>query len=173
MPPIEPPTLQDADLTMRPGRLEDVDAVTAACQDPEIQRWTSIPSPYRREHAVEWLASPPSDELVSLLGFVGGRLAGSFGLLEIDRERGYGEIGYWVTPEARRQGVATRAVRLLDGWARTELGLRTIEILTRPENTASRRVAERCGFTDTGERRPAPPRLEPDRADYVVHVRKA
>jgi len=172
MPVIEPPTLRDGDFTLRPGGLDDVDAVTAACQDPEIQRWTGVPSPYRREHAVHWLATGPAGDVVNLLAFVGGRLAGSFGLLEIDRQRGYGEIGYWVAREARRQGVATRAVGLLDDWARAELQLKTIEILPHRDNAPSHRVAERCGFTATGELRRAPDRLQPDDGFYLVHVRK-
>jgi RimJ/RimL family protein N-acetyltransferase len=85
-----------------------------------------------------------------------GRLAGSFSLLELDLGRGYGEIGYWVAPGARGRGVATRAVGLLHEWAVRELGLRRIEILPHAGNAASRRVAERCGYTDTGELRAAP-----------------
>jgi hypothetical protein len=32
------PTLRDGDLLLRPKRLDDVDAITVACQDPEIPR---------------------------------------------------------------------------------------------------------------------------------------
>ena len=56
---MDVPTLRDGDLTLRPPKPEDAEAVTAACQDPEIQRWTLVPSPYRREHAEAWLASAP------------------------------------------------------------------------------------------------------------------
>lgn len=38
------PTLRDGDLVLRPKRAEDADAITAACQDPEIPRWTLVPS---------------------------------------------------------------------------------------------------------------------------------
>ena len=93
--------------------------MTAACQDPAIQRWTLVPSPYRREHAEEWLAGAAqraqAGETVSLLA-VGeeGRLAGSFSLMEIDLDRGYGEIGYWVArrgarPRGRHAGDAAAA----------------------------------------------------------------
>ena len=177
MPAIEPPTLRDGDLTLRPPLPGDAEAVTAACQDPAIQRWTLVPSPYRREHAEEWLASVPegarAGEAVTLLAFDGdGRLAGSFSLLELDLERGYSEIGYWVAPWARRRGVATRAVGLLHGWAVEGLGLRRLEILTHAENAPSRRIAERCGYTDTGELRAVP--RDPDQhATYAVYVWEA
>ena len=39
--------IEDEGLALRPFRLDDVPAVTAAAQDTEMVRWTaSIPSPY-------------------------------------------------------------------------------------------------------------------------------
>lgn len=168
------PTISDGVITLRPKRPEDVDAITAACQDPEIPRWTLVPSPYRREHAVEFLARSAAEERAgrsaNLLAVdAAGRLLGSFSLMELDRAPGYAEIGYWVAAEARGRGVATRAVRLLRDWGRESLGLSLIEILTRAENVGSRRVAERAGFVLTGERRPNP--REPDGdGDYLVYA---
>lgn len=45
------PTLTGPRVRLRPWWDDDVDAVFAACQDAEIQRWTEVPVPYRREHA--------------------------------------------------------------------------------------------------------------------------
>jgi RimJ/RimL family protein N-acetyltransferase len=72
-------------------------------------------------------------------------------VMELDREPGFGEIGYWVAAEARGRGIATRGVRLLADWCRDELGLTRIEVLPHKDNLPSRRVAEKAGFTDTGE----------------------
>ena len=44
--PVEQPTLQAAGVRLRPWRVEDAPAVHAACQDPDIQRWTTVPVPY-------------------------------------------------------------------------------------------------------------------------------
>jgi RimJ/RimL family protein N-acetyltransferase len=54
--PMELPTLRDGDLVLRPKRPDDLDAVTAACQDPEIPRWTFVPSPYTRADAEAYFA---------------------------------------------------------------------------------------------------------------------
>lgn len=148
------PTLTDGVVTLRPRRREDADAIVAACQDPEIPRWTRVPSPYTRAHAEEWLADDDPHTASLLAVDADGRLLGSFSVMHIDRERGYGEIGYWVAAEARRRGVATRAVLLLRDWAVSE-GLRELEILVAPENAASAGVAARAGFTRTGEMRDA------------------
>jgi RimJ/RimL family protein N-acetyltransferase len=168
------PTLRDGDLTLRPKRPEDVDAITAACQDPEIPRWTFVPSPYTRADAEAYLRSSAEDEAAGVAaGFLAvdgdDRLLGSFGVMELDREAGYGEIGYWVAAEARGRGVATRAVRLLTDWARRELGLKRIEILPHKDNAASRRVAENAGYRDTGELRGAP-RAGVEEPVYAVYV---
>ena len=151
------PTLRDGDLVLRPKRPDDVDAITAACQDPEIPRWTFVPSPYRRADAEAFLARSAEEEAagktVHLLAVdvEDDRLLGSFSLMELDLEPGYGEIGYWVAAEARGRGVATRAVRLLADWAREELELTKMDILPHKDNAHSRRVAEKAGFRDTGE----------------------
>ncbi len=62
--------------------------------------------------------------------------------------RARGEIGYWTSPWARRQGVATRALQLLSGWALDPqgLGLRRLELYAEPVNLASQEVARRAGY---------------------------
>jgi RimJ/RimL family protein N-acetyltransferase len=177
VPAIDVPTLRDGALTLRPPRREDAEAVTAACQDPQIQRWVGVPVPYERAHAEAWLAGAPqrarAGEAVNLLAEEDGRLAGSFSLLEIDRDRGYGEIGYWVAPHARRRGVATRAVALMRAWARDTLGLGTIEILVHRDNEPSCGAARRAGFRDTGALRAAPRREDADPPAYKVFIWQA
>jgi RimJ/RimL family protein N-acetyltransferase len=151
------PTLRERDLVLRPKRPADAEAITAACQDPEIPRWTFVPSPYSLQDARAFLEMSAEEEAagksVNLLAVdpADDRLLGSVSLMELDHERGYGEIGYWVAAEARGRGIATRAVRMLADWARAELGLTRIDLLPHKDNAASRRVAEKAGFADTGE----------------------
>ena len=49
------PRLGDDEIALRPPVPGDVHAITEACQDPEIPRWTRVPSPYTRAHAVEFV----------------------------------------------------------------------------------------------------------------------
>ena len=88
--------------------------------------------------------------------------------MEIDRERGTGEIGYWVVREARGRGVATRAVRLVCEWAASELGLTTLEIVVHADNAPSHAVARAAASRETGERRVAPREGLPE-GRYLVH----
>lgn len=48
---MDPVILSTERLLLRPVGPQDADAAYAACQDPDIQRWTTVPSPYLREHA--------------------------------------------------------------------------------------------------------------------------
>jgi RimJ/RimL family protein N-acetyltransferase len=172
------PTLRDGDLALRPKTPDDADALTAACQDPEIPRWTAVPSPYTRADAERFIVASEAEatagRTASLLAVDArdDRLLGSFSVMELDRAPGYGEIGYWVAAEARGQGIAPRAVRLLTGWAHRELGLTRIEILAHPDNAPSCRVAEKAGFRSTGERRPCP-RADHDEPVYAVYEWRA
>jgi [ribosomal protein S5]-alanine N-acetyltransferase len=61
-------------------------------------------------------------------------------------------IGYWLDQNYVNRGLTTRAVNLLTGFAFNELSLHRIEINLRPENFASKRVAEKCGYTFEGIR---------------------
>jgi RimJ/RimL family protein N-acetyltransferase len=167
--------LTDGVITLRAPNEDDVDALYEACQDPEIQRWTGVPSPYLRDDAVAFLArmreEGRSGRTAQFLAVdAEGRLLGSFAVMEMDKRPGYGEIGYWVAAGARGQGVATRAVTLLRDWAAAELGLELIELLIHTGNEPSKRVAERTGFLDTGERRTAPRSEEPTAPDYAVYA---
>ena len=51
-------------LVLRPFTTEDVDAVLAGCQDPDVQRWINVPVPDTREHARSHVAEEsPAERL--------------------------------------------------------------------------------------------------------------
>ncbi|MDA0183528.1 GNAT family N-acetyltransferase [Solirubrobacter phytolaccae] len=155
-------------LVLRPPQSSDADALVAACQDPEIPRWTNVPSPYTRDHALTFIHRD-DPRVKAFLGFEGDQLVGSFSLLEIDLDAHYGEVGYWVAKEARGRGIATQAVEQLKATA-LELGITRLELLAHKDNAGSRGVARKSGFHDTGELRPAPRVDPPTPPDYVVYA---
>jgi RimJ/RimL family protein N-acetyltransferase len=171
--PLTAPLLSDGDITLRALRESDVPAIVAACQDPEIPRWTSVPSPYTVEDAKRFLAiaateAAAGEALALAVADEQDRLIGTIGLMGI--AGGGGEIGYWIAAAARGRGAAVRATVLLRDWAHTMLDLDTIEVLPHADNAPSRRVAERAGFTDTGELRRLT-RMPRGRQDgYAVYV---
>jgi RimJ/RimL family protein N-acetyltransferase len=143
--------LRDGELVLRPWAKEDVSALVAACNDPEIPRWIpAIPSPYTEQDALAFIRGEVRPELDYSLAITrGGVVAGSIGMVVNSMEY-RGRIGYWVAATARGRGVCTRALRLLSRWALVELELQRLELITDPENVASQRVAEKVGFRREG-----------------------
>jgi RimJ/RimL family protein N-acetyltransferase len=140
--------LEDGEVALRPFTEDDVPALAAALQnDPEIDRWTRIPSPYTEEHAREFIATT-DERAFAVVDQKSGELLGGIGARLHDE--GVVEIGYWVRADARGRGVATRALVLIARFAVTELGARRIQLTTDPANVASQRVAEKAGFRREG-----------------------
>jgi RimJ/RimL family protein N-acetyltransferase len=74
-------------------------------------------------------------------------LLGSISLMRIEWGHARAEVGYWLAREARGQGHATRAVRLICDWGIDSLRLERFDLLAATGNIPSQRVAERAGFT--------------------------
>lgn len=163
------PLLRDTELTLLPWR--DVESlpgvradIIASCNDPVMVRWTTVPHPYTPEHANEFLAVVP--EGVERWAYVVDvRYSGNIEL------RPGGVLGYSTAPWARGQGLTARALRLVAAHAYTQ-GLRRLELHIAVDNAASRRMAEKAGFTYDGLL-PDPVRLrghEDQMARYVLRA---
>jgi ribosomal-protein-serine acetyltransferase len=84
-----------------------------------------------------------------------GRIAGSAGFPRIDPVARTGEIGYWIAEEHQGRGLMTRVVIALIHHGFDELGLHRVEIRAAADNTRSRAIPERLGFTQEGMLREA------------------
>ena len=94
-------------------------------------------------------------------------LLGGASLNNVSLTQGRAAVGYWLAPEARGRGLATRAVLLLARLAFEDLGLARVELTCGPDNHASQRVAARCGFTREGLLRSHTP-FKGSRRDTIV-----
>jgi RimJ/RimL family protein N-acetyltransferase len=156
LPPIDlpDPPLSDGAVALRAYTGADISALVAICQDPEIPRWTLVPSPYTENDARAWM------ERVEQGHATGTRitfaivevpapdaLLGSVGLQKVEWEQRAADVGYMLGAHARGRGVATRALELVAGWAFGTLGLERLELRTLADNRASRAVARRAGFS--------------------------
>ena len=114
--PLPDPPLTDGEIRLRPWERGDVPAVTAACQDPEIPRWTVVPHNYTERHARDFIAGTAADlaagrELALAVVDADDRVLGALGMSNFDWADMKGEIGYWMAPEARRRGIGARATQ--------------------------------------------------------------
>ncbi len=157
--PPDPPLADDV-VVLRPFSLVDVDRVTEACQDADIQRFTTAPAPYRRDDALEWITGHEAERaartgLSLAITDAGDEVIGFVGFVSIDWANDTGEIGYWVAPWGRGRNAAARATRLLAVWGVRELGLIRVELRISTHNQTSQRSAEQAGFTWEGVMRSA------------------
>lgn len=151
------PPLTAADLVLRRPDADDVPWITVACSDRELSRHIpGITYPYSQsdarafiEHVGQGWAEGTGAAFV-IADAANGDGWGTIGLHLYPADVELAEVGYWLRREARGQGAATTAVRLVSGWAFAELGIRRLNLITAPENAASQRVAERAGFTREG-----------------------
>jgi RimJ/RimL family protein N-acetyltransferase len=153
-------TLADGELTLSRPTEDDVDTLVTACNDPEIQRFTQVPTPYTRDSA-RWFVDHAAtsmeagSELPLLVRDRDGRMLASCGLVDLGWRDLDGEVGFWVAPWARRQGVATHAARVVCRWAFEEAGIERLDLEAATINPGSNGVARRLGFTLEGTRRAA------------------
>ena len=138
--------LDDGVIALRPFTEDDVPAIAAACRDPEIARWTLVPAPYTEDDAREFVRDEPT--AYAVVDAASGALLGAISLDAIGES--IGQIGYWVARNARRRGVATRALRLVSRWGLGQGGFARVQLLTEPDSVASQRVAERAGLRSEG-----------------------
>ena len=155
---LQPVVVAGNGLALRPWAIDDAPAVVRAFTDPDIQHWhfrryetlaeaqvwiNSELEGWSSERAVSWaIVRMDSDAVL-------GRVA-----IYPNLQDGYGEVTYWVLPDARGQRIATRATVAATKWAH-DLGLHRVQLEHSTRNEASRGVAERAGFVSEGVRRAA------------------
>jgi RimJ/RimL family protein N-acetyltransferase len=149
---LDVPVLDGDGFRLRPVRESDAPRIQEGTAEREATRWLGHkPAPYTIEDAVTyverrkelaasgqcvtWAIADPDDDRI--LGTV----------LWFNWTPGVEcEIGWWLHPDARGRGLATRAVRLVVGHVFETLTVRRMTAFAAVENTASRRVAEAVGF---------------------------
>ena len=138
-------------LSHRLRNLEPSDAewITRACQDEEVQRWTKVPRPYTSEHAESFIKNKNGE--LAAWAIIDSRSQEPVGMIGIHHViNGVASIGYWVAPWGRKSGAASTALRIIPTLARRIGKAHTLQATIAETNTASRRTAERAGFTLIG-----------------------
>ena len=137
-------TLETKRLTVYPAAREEMEAFLAAEADAELKKAYSemlegcLRHPDRWEWYAMWMIELRDGTHIGDLCFKG---------LE---ENGAVEIGYGILEEYRGRGCAAEAVGAAVDWALQQPGVTRVEAETAPDNRASQRVLEKCGFLPSG-----------------------
>jgi len=150
---MDPVTLRTARLELSLPMPADAEAITAAAADPEVPRWTTLPSPYTADHARDFItrAATWTAEGTQLNWAIrhDGTWVGMIGLAHLE-PRGAAEIGYWMAAPARGRGLLTEAARAVIDFAFRELELARVEWRAIAGNVPSARTARTLGFRYEG-----------------------
>ena len=179
MQPVLP--MDDATLSLRPWTVADATAVIAAYADPDIRRWhaRTVDTEAEARALIErwrsaWSAESGANWAIVRGGAVNGDgtagrgegagsggghgsggdvVLGRIALRMIETEQGRAECAYWIMPDARGEGVATKALDALSTWAFEDVGFHRLFLVHSTSNDASCRVATKAGFVAEGVER--------------------
>lgn len=163
-------TLSDDVVTLRPWAREDATFMAQAFTDPAIQRFNGAHDRLGRPapplsiveaeteidgFAMNWQAfartETPSGVAFAITNAKSGDVVGCCGVDDWSKDD-VAQFGYWIAPNARGHGYATRAAVLLTRWL-FELGAARVFLTIVAGNEASVAVARRAGFIHEGTMR--------------------
>jgi len=152
----EHPGLTDGVIFLRPLTAEDATEHLAG-EDDEMAKWVSggrstlsTVEAFIRKNQESWRSGGPR-RAFGIFDCGSNRL---IGFIEVNLARlvepGQVNVSYGVFPQWRRQGLALRAISLMDKYLRTATEARQIVLRIAPENNASLKFAEKAGFVFRG-----------------------
>ena len=141
-------------LVLREWTDADLVAMSELFDEPSIDVWTPLRSPFDLAAARSYLArahaSRDRGEAMQLAITLDG--ATPLGeVLLFGTAPGVGELAYAVGVQHRGQSLAARAVTVAMEYGRAGMGMREFHLNVSPQNRPSQRVAEVCGFVLAGE----------------------
>jgi ribosomal-protein-alanine N-acetyltransferase len=132
-------------------REEFAEEIARQGNNPNIKRYLreAFPSPYRLEHAKEFIARGiKGEDGVYRCILVEGKPAGSISFRpRADIERFSAELGYWLGEEYWGRSIAPEAIRGMTEMAIMYHGLHRLFALIDEGNHGSMRACEKAGYT--------------------------
>ncbi len=157
VPPIFVPTIETERLRLRRHQVADFEDCYRMWSDAEVTRHIGG-RPFTREEV--WARLLRYAGHWAMLGFgfwliedkVTGKFQGETGFADFHRETTpkfhAPEAGWALAPHAMGKGFATEALTAITRWADVNLQSDHTVCIINPENVASIRVAEKCGYGD-------------------------
>lgn len=156
MNPAQIPIVEAARLRLRGHRYEDLPDCVAMWSDPNVTQYITGRASTQQQ---TWMRLLTYLGHWALLGFgywaieekSSGEFVGEVGFADFKRDvapsmMGKPELGFALAPRFHGRGYATESVRAALGWGDAHLPGRTTVCIVNPQNAASVRVVEKCGY---------------------------
>lgn len=152
------PVLQTQRLSLRPHRADDFHPSVTMFADPAVTRYIGGKPSTSQETWMRMLRYPG---LWALLGYgywaieerATGTFIGEVGFADFKRDftpsiSGIPEAGWVIAPNAQGRGFATEACQAAHAWASEQIASSRAVCIIAPDNAASIRVAQNCGYRE-------------------------
>lgn len=150
------PDLQapDSGLALREWRSGDERVLAGIAADASIKRFTTMPRFEAESDWTAWIEARRSDALAGRALFLAIETSagpvGSINILRLSEGNRSAELGFWLAPAFRGQGIMTSALAQMSRWCFARYGFFRLELFVIPENEASLRLARRVGYACEG-----------------------
>ncbi len=151
--------ITDSIISLRAPEPSDVDTLYIWENDRTLWPDGRTRAPLSRHQLWQYIDSYSADPLAEgqarflIVDDKSGESVGAVDLFDIDTVNRRAAVGIFVAPQHRCWGIALRAVKLIAGYCRMELGLHQLWAVTAASNTASRKLFEAAGFAVAGRLR--------------------
>ncbi|WP_262700805.1 MULTISPECIES: GNAT family N-acetyltransferase [Streptomyces] len=144
-------------ILLREWAESDLSALVELYDDPEIDRWTPVPSPFDSTAAREYLTKAREGreegrkKAQLVITTDGEQPRGEVLLFRSELDARDVELAYGIGSQHRRQGLASRAVKLMADYACRQLDARRVLLRIETGNSPSLAVARATGFQLTDD----------------------
>ncbi|WP_426485585.1 GNAT family N-acetyltransferase [Flavobacterium sp. 2] len=146
------PVIETERLLLRRITNDDVNEVFELRSNPETMKYIPRPLAKNNEDALAHIATINTniDNNIGINWAItlkdNPKLLGIIGYYRMQPENYRAEIGYMLLPEFHGKGIIPEAVNRLITYGFKDLKLHSIEAVIDPENQASEKVLQKCGF---------------------------
>lgn len=146
------PVIETERLILRRITNDDANEIFELRSNPETMKYIPRPLVKTTEDALEHVAMI-EEKIVTNVGINWGitlkgnsKVLGIIGYYRIQPENYRAEIGYMLLPDFHGKGIISEALKRLIAYGFDDLKLHSIEAVIDPENAASEKVLQKCGF---------------------------
>ena len=124
----------------------DIEWLVEAGADPAIQQWSSVGTSLTGPAAQQLIAGSSDDLKVWAIVTEQGQAVGTITLHAIDGINATADVGYWILPQARRQGAARAALQMVEAELKTIPEVQRVQLNIMEGNHASFLLAQGLGY---------------------------
>jgi RimJ/RimL family protein N-acetyltransferase len=156
---------------------DDVADIVEACNDKITAYYlTTLPQPYTRENAVEFVKDSArrieNGDVLRWALRTRSENPAFVGVIELRKDHAFDSVGVWCMPAYRKRGFITEALKVVAQWSTAQKFTKNNEIYyaCMEQNVASASVARKAGFKFLGIKQSTKPYLHRETGETYPYL---